>query len=140
MIKEIATNDYVNEESVLMAVRKVQKDPNITFEDIIKDFSCVAVSNLFNDDSLPTLNKKVVYSGNKNIYLKAVKTSACYKSSDRSNSALDILENNADSVVLGQYGFLIYGYNDSVISGINATVDEDYDAFAYTVLGKRNSI
>lgn len=140
LIKEIATNDYVNEESVLIAVRKVQKNPNITFEDIIKDFSCVAVSNLFNDDSLPTLNKKVVYSGNKNIYLKAVKTSACYKTSDRSNSALDILENNADSVVLGQYGFLIYEYSDSVISEINATVDKDYDAFAYTVLGKRNSI
>lgn len=144
LIKEIATNDYVNEESVLMAARKVLQNSEITFKDIIKDFSCVAVSNLFKDDSLPTLNKNIVYSGNKNIYLKKVKTSACYNNSNSeikiSNSALDFFQNNADSVVLGQYGFLIYKYIDSVISGINATVDKDYDAFVYTVLGKENSI
>lgn len=140
LIKEIATNRYGDEDSVVQAVRKIAGKPDITFEDILKDFSCVQISNYKNDASLtlPTLNKKVVYSKNENIYLPAIKSDLIVK--DRNNfypgSASLSWGSPFTPVVLGQYGFLLYACYEGEISSIEASYDSDYKAFAYTVVGK----
>lgn len=140
LIKEIATNRYVNEESVVQAVREIAGNSGITFDDILKDFSCAFVSYFFNDYSIPTLKKEVAYSKNKNIYLPSIGWYGYYLKSEKRN---DFFTNsgvyscfNAAPVVLGQYGFLSYGYRDGAISSIEASYDSDYNAFPYTVVGK----
>lgn len=141
LIREIATNISVDEDSVEQAVRKIAGNPGITFEDVLKDFSCVQISNYMNDDSLtlPTLNKKVVYPENENIYLPAIKSNLIVKDKNNRfypNSAFLSWGAPFTPVVLGQYGFLLYGYWNGAISSIEASCDSDYNAFAYTVVGK----
>ena len=141
LIREIATNRYVDEDSVEQAVREISGKPGITFKDILKDFSCVQISSYMNDDSLtlPTLNKKIVYSKNENIYLPAVKSDfVVYDQNYKTcpNSAFLSWGSPFTPVVLGQYGFLLYGYWNGAISSIEASCDSDYNAFAYTVVGK----
>lgn len=140
LIKEIATNTYVDEDSIEQAVRKITGKPGITFEDILKDFSCAFVSYFFKDYSIPSLRKKVVYPKNENIYLPSIGWYGYYLRSEKND---DFFTNsgiysyfNAAPVVLGQYGFLLYGYYDGEISSIEASWDSDYNAFAYTVVGK----
>lgn len=141
LIKEIATNRYIDEESVVQAVREIAGKSGITFKDILKDFSCVQISNYMNDDSLtlPTLNKPVVYSKNENIYLPAIKSDfVVYDENYKTlpNSAFLSWGLPFTPVVLGQYGFLLYGYGKATISSIEASYDSDYNAFPYTVVGK----
>lgn len=140
LIKEIATNKCVDEDSIVEAVKKIAGKPGITFEDILKDFSCTFVSYLSKDYSIPTLKKEVTYSKNQNIYLPSIEWYGYYLKSEKRN---DFFTNsgiysyfNAAPVVLGQYGFLSYGYWDGEISSIEASCDSDYNAFAYTVVGK----
>lgn len=144
LIKEIATNSYVDETSIVTAVNKIN-GTSFSFSDIIKKFSCIPISNFFNDDSLCTLNKKVEYSGNSSIYLKAIQNKSYYYSGNQysiSNSAVSVLNDNTGNtkVALGQYGFIVYGYSDSAITSINAVEDTDYNASAYTIIGKQVSL
>lgn len=138
LIKEIATNSNVDEESVVQAVREVSGKSGIQFEDILKDFSCVQITNYQDDTSLPTLNRKVVYSKNEAICLPAIKSDKIIPRGYNAfypDSALCSRNKPFSPVVLGQYGFLIYGY-DEEISSIRAYYDPDYKAFAYTVAGE----
>lgn len=140
LIKEIATNRYVDEESVVQAVRKITGKSSITFKDILKDFSCVQITNWLDEDSLPTLNKKVAYSKNESIYLPAIKSSLAFFKDDNytfyPDSAFCSSNKPCTPVVLGQYGFLLYRYFYGAISSIEASYDLDYNAFPYTVIGK----
>ena len=139
LIKEIATNRYVDEESVVQAVREIAGKSGITFKDILKDFSCVQITNWLDEDSLPTLNKPVVYSKNENIYLPAIKSDfVVYDENYKTlpNSAFLSWGLPFTPVVLGQYGFLLYGYGKATISSIEASCDSNYNAFPYTVVGK----
>lgn len=112
LITEIATNSYVDEDSILYAVQKVQNDSSITFENIIKKFSSVIVNQIFTtkDSTLPTLNKKITYSTNDSIYLKAINIPTCYVKSDNSyfsGSGLNAISGK-ETVPLGQYGFVLF--------------------------------
>lgn len=140
LIKEIATNRCVDEDSIEQAVRKISGKSGITFKDILKDFSCAFVSYFFKDYSIPSLRKKVVYPKNENIYLPSIGWYGYYLRSQKND---DFFTNsgiysyfNAAPVVLGQYGFLLYECLDGAISSIEASCDSDYNAFAYTVVGK----
>lgn len=140
LIREIATNISVDEDSIEQAVRKISGKSGITFKDILKDFSCAFVSYFFKDYSIPSLRKKVVYPKNENIYLPSIGWYGYYLRSQKND---DFFTNsgiysyfNAAPEVLGQYGFLLYGYWDGEISSIEASCDSDYNAFAYTVVGK----
>ena len=147
LITEIATNSYVDEESIVQAVRKINSDKSsITFEDILKDFSCVLISDYCGDTTLPTLNKKVEYS--EDIYLPAINKTYTsilnkyYDTRTKSYSSDDIgfyAITTGNSVPLGQYGFEIFGYTDKVISSVNATVNTEYDAIPYIVTGEQVS-
>ena len=53
---EIFHNDYVNEESIVRAVNKVNKI-NITFNDLLKEFCYILVNIDNSDKNLPSLNK-----------------------------------------------------------------------------------
>ena len=56
LIQEIATNEFVNEESVVDAVNKIN-GTNLSFDDLIKLFTAI-LYNIDNDNSaLPSLNK-----------------------------------------------------------------------------------
>ncbi len=56
LIHEIATNEFVNEESVVKAVNKIN-GTNLSFDDLIKQFSAI-LFNVDNDNTdLPSLNK-----------------------------------------------------------------------------------
>lgn len=139
LIKEIAENKYVDEESIVQAVRKYNPERSgITFKDILKDFSCVRITNYPTNGSFPTLKKEVAYEKNKSICLKSIdKDNSKYRKNYNHNktSGLYAISNNTP-VVLGQYGFLLYGY--SVGGGsVTATIDKNYNAFAYTVLDEQ---
>lgn len=139
LIKEIAENKYVDEESIVQAVRKYNPERSgITFKDILKDFSCVQITNYTSNGSFPTLRKEVTYEKNKSICLKSIdKDNSKYRKNYNHNktSGLYAISKNTP-VVLGQYGFLLYGY--SVGGGsVTATIDKNYNAFAYTVLDKQ---
>lgn len=139
LIKEIAENKYVDEESIVQAVRKCNPERSgITFKDILKDFSCVQITNYTSNGSFPTLRKEVAYEKNKSICLKSIdKDNSKYRKNYNHNktSGLYAISNNTP-VVLGQYGFLLYGY--SVGGGsVTATIDKNYNAFAYTVLDEQ---
>ncbi len=140
LIKEIATNRFVDEASVVQAVREIAGKSDITFKDILKKFSCVQITNCLDEDSLPTLNKKVAYSKNESIYLPAIKSSLAFFKDDNytfyPDSAFCSSNKPYTPVVLGQYGFLSYGYCDGAISSIETSYDSDYNAFPYTVIGK----
>lgn len=134
LIKEIAENEYVDEESIVQAVRKCNPERSgITFKDILKDFSCVQITNYTSNGSFPTLEKEVAYEKNRSICLKSIDNSKYRKNYNHNKtSGLYAISNNTP-VVLGQYGFLLYGY--SVGGGsVTATIDKNYNAFAYTVL------
>lgn len=140
LIKEIATNKCVDEDSIEQAVRKITGKPGITFKDILKDFSCAFVSCFFKDYSIPSLRKEVFYPKNENIYLPSIGWYGYYLRSEKND---DFFTNsgiysyfNAAPVVLGQYGFLLYECLNGAISSIEASCDSDYNAFAYTVVGK----
>lgn len=135
LIKEIAENKYVDEESIVQAVRKYNPERSgITFKDILKDFSCVQITNYTTNGSFPTLKKEVAYEKNKSICLKSIDNST-YLTDNKKNSGLYAISNNTP-VVLGQYGFLLYGYSLGGGS-VTATIDKNYNAFAYTVLDEQ---
>lgn len=137
LIKEIAENKYVDEESIVQAVRKCNPERSgITFKDILKDFSCVQITNYTTNGSFPTLKKEVAYEKNRSICLKSIDNSKYRKDYNHNKtSGLYAIYNNTP-VVLGQYGFLLYGY--SVGGGsVTATIDKNYNAFAYTVLDEQ---
>lgn len=139
LIKEIAENKYVDEESIVQAVRNCNSERSgITFKDILKDFSCVQITNYTSNGSFPTLAKEVAYKKNGSICLKSIdKDNSKYRKNYNHNktSGLYAISNNTP-VVLGQYGFLLYGY--SVGGGsVTATIDKNYNAFAYTVLDEQ---
>ncbi len=137
LIKEIAENKYVDEESIVQAVRKCNSERSgITFKDILKDFSCVQITNYTSNGSFPTLEKEVAYEKNRSICLKSIDNSKYRKNYNHNKtSGLYAISNNTP-VVLGQYGFLLYGY--SVGGGsVTATIDKNYNAFAYTVLDEQ---
>lgn len=135
LIKEIAENKYVDEESIVQAVRKYNPERSgITFKDILKDFSCVQITNYTTNGSFPTLKKEVAYKKNGSICLKSIDNSTCL-TDNKKNSGLYAISNNTP-VVLGQYGFLLYGYSVGG-SSVTATIDKNYNAFAYTVLDKQ---
>lgn len=141
LIKEIAENEYVDEESIVQAVRKYNPERSgITFKDILKDFSCVHIktfANYTSNGSFPTLKKEVSYEKNERICLKSIDNSTYLKDINNyyKTSGLYAISKNTP-VVLGQYGFLLYGY--SVGGGsVTATIDKNYNAFAYTVLDEQ---
>lgn len=132
LIKEIAENKYVDEESIVQAVRKCNPERSgITFKDILKDFSCVQITNYTTNGSFPTLEKEVAYEKNGSICLKSIDNST-YLTDNNKTSGFYAISNNTP-VVLGQYGFLLYGYSKGGGS-VTATIDKNYNAFAYTVL------
>ena len=135
LIKEIAENKYVDEESIVQAVRECNPESSgITFKDILKDFSCVRITNYTSNDSFPTLRKEVTYEKNGSICLKSIDNSTYWPDNNKT-SGLYAISNNTP-VVLGQYGFLLYGY--SVGGGsVTATIDKNYNVFAYTVLDEQ---
>lgn len=139
LIKEIAENKYVDEESIVQAVRKCNPERSgITFKDILKDFSCVQITNYTTNGSFPTLAKEVAYKKNGSICLKSIDNSKYRKDYNYNyykTSGLYAISNNTP-VVLGQYGFLLYGYSKGGGS-VTATIDKNYNAFAYTVLDKQ---
>lgn len=135
LIKEIAENKYVDEDSIVQAVRECNPERSgITFKDILKDFSCVQITNYTTNGSFPTLKKEVAYGKNRSICLKSIDNST-YLTDNKKNSGLYAISNNTP-VVLGQYGFLLYGYSKGGGS-VTATIDKNYNAFAYTVLDEQ---
>lgn len=57
LVHEICTNEYVNEESVVMAVNKIN-GTNLTFDDLLKGFPLILANVDGKDTSAPTLNLK----------------------------------------------------------------------------------
>lgn len=138
LIKEIAENKYVDEESIIQAVRKCNPERSgITFKEILKDFSCVRITNYTTNGSFPTLKKEIAYEKNRSICLKSIDNSTYLKDINNyyKTSGLYAISNNTPAV-LGQYGFLLYGYSVGVGS-VTATIDKNYNAFAYTVLDEQ---
>lgn len=71
LIKEIAQNSYVNEESILKAVQKINPGKIKSFDDLLMNFTKVYIN--YSDDGI-TLNKSISQNINGNIYyLKPIK-------------------------------------------------------------------
>ncbi len=57
LIKEIAQNNYINEESITKALQKVNRNSAITFDDALEKFAC-CLFNIQEDGKLYTFNKQ----------------------------------------------------------------------------------
>lgn len=70
LIKEIAQNDYVNEESITMALQKVNNDSTLDFDLALEKFAC-CLFNVQEDGKLYTFNKQAGSSSD-DLYFSAI--------------------------------------------------------------------
>ncbi|MCR4954511.1 MAG: hypothetical protein K6A43_10615 [Treponema sp.] len=112
LIHEIATNEYVNEESVVNAVNKIN-GTNLTFNDLLKEFPAILVNPQNKKSNLPSLYKEqsdsiICETDEYNFHLTAIdlenlSEGVFIKSDDIKGSATA----NFDS-----YGFLFYQFKE----------------------------
>ena len=106
LVHEIMTNEYVNEESVVHAVNKIN-GTNLTFSDLLKEFPLILLNNKNQSSDMPSLFKSVEEElpGLADYTYKLKEIDLC----DISDGSISV--NNPDiasDVVLDSYGFEFY--------------------------------
>lgn len=126
LIHEIATNEYVNEEAVVHAVKKVTgKDK--TFAELLSEFPLVIINLNGENKELPTLNKTVTSTvGGIDYKLNALSVEAF---EEATGEKYEIQTNSLESkkIALGAYGFQYFSFEKPTDITINISEDaKDY--------------
>lgn len=111
LIKEICTNEYVNEESVVHAVNKIN-GTNKTFNDLLYEFSLILFNTKNLNLQMPSLYKDCSETLN-DFDFKLNKIDLSNLPSENNYSILGIRPENLENAYLGAYGFNVVVFDES---------------------------
>lgn len=129
LMHEIATNAYINEDSVVQAVNKIN-GTTLTFNDLLKEFPAILINTQNNRTDLPSLNKEVSGAINAdlseyNYHLKAINLDCLREGvSIRPDDIKYLSSTDFDS-----YGFLFFDFKEKTDINLSLKDFLIYSAF-----------
>ncbi len=127
LIYEIATNEYVDEESIVKAVNKVN-GTNYTFEELFNEFPYILINPENTNTALPSLNKASEVKLGEHVY-KLSPLNLCELSETVKIRSKDIDE--VSDSMLKPYGFLFYELDNEATYKINLKNFLHYETYKY---------